>query len=147
MGSKGNSKESSEDYFWSDSFTEGVDVGEQPVVRKIDDNTLVYASEYFPSFLARVIISENVVIYVQYNGVVTIKTMNCLYLNEFLTDFDESTSLLSSKVDKVLKKHLESNNFELELDYFKPSANRADQDRIGRYAACCFGRRCQDIGP
>lgn len=66
-------------YTWSDEFSK--DDRKFSVV-KLDDNTKVYSSRYFPKELARVIISGDVVISIRYDGHVGMKTKKCLAANE-----------------------------------------------------------------
>lgn len=132
MRPKEDRREKGGDYVWTESFAEGEKAEQQQAVKDMGDNTFIYASEYFPSFLARVIISGDVVIYVKYNGQVRMKTIKCLYLNEkiFIEGIKKINPdkrmipLLSSKADKVFRRHLKSNKFhegyfKLEVDYAK----------------------------
>lgn len=64
---------------WSNTFSS--DKREFSVV-KFKDSTVIYSSKFFPSKIAKVIISGDVVIFVHYDGHVTMKTVKCLKANE-----------------------------------------------------------------
>lgn len=70
----------SQEFSWSDTLTT-TDKKKSPITR-LDDDTLVYSSKYFPGWLARVIISGDVVIFVHYDGDILMRTKNCLYPSE-----------------------------------------------------------------
>lgn len=92
--------------------------------KRIDDETIFYASKYLPSTIAKVIISSapKVVVFVHYNGDVTMKSTNCLYDNERELvkglqeiDVDKVPTWFSSP-DKALKKYLKLSPVD-ELDF------------------------------
>lgn len=107
------------DYTWSQTFSDG-EKGFSAI--RLDKNTVVYSSEYFPSLLARVIISGKVVIFVHHDGNVTMKWMQCLYPSERnlvagirkINTSSGISSRFSSKDDNALKKHLKSHPIEVE---------------------------------
>lgn len=114
LAEKRGPRESPESYTWTDSFSSD-DKREFSAVR-LDPNTVVYSSEYFPEGLARVLISGNLVTFVHYDGRVVIKNMQCLYINERILidgiekiDPDWKKTIFSSTGDKPLKKHLKRN--------------------------------------
>lgn len=107
---------------------------------KLDDNTLILSSKYFPSELARVIISGKVIIFVHHDGRVTMKTIDCLYLNEqklfvginkLINIIDDDNKLSLNKTnddDKTIKEYFEANpinesEFSLEQMYSKTYTN------------------------
>lgn len=73
------SKKATQKYSWSGDFHKD---DEEFSLRKLDHDTVVYSSQLFPSKLARVIISENLIFFVHYDGYVMIKEENCLMENE-----------------------------------------------------------------
>lgn len=115
---------------WSDTFTS--DQKDYSTVR-LDEDTVVYSSKYFPAELAKVIISGNVVIFVHYDGLVALKTKNCLYLNEKKLiagiykaegSGNKLAGIFHPKGDGAIKKHIKSSEFNeekfnLEQEYFK----------------------------
>lgn len=70
-----------ENYSWLSTYTNG---SKKSSILQLDDDTSVYTSKSFPSRLAMVIMSENVVIFIHFDGFVSMRTMNCLYPNEKL---------------------------------------------------------------
>lgn len=97
---------------------------------KLDDNTVAYSSKSFPSKLAKVIISGDLVAFIHYDGYVALKTKNCLYRNErILLDGINKTNekrfvLFSLKGDEIIKRHLSAKafneiKFNLEQEYYK----------------------------
>lgn len=106
-------------YIWSDNFSAGEK--EHSVIR-LDKNTVVYSSEYFPGFLARVIISGEVVIFIQYDGVVGMRSLVCLSPSEKnlivgikkINTGDGISSYFSSKGDKAFKKYLQAHPLDVE---------------------------------
>lgn len=110
-----------ESYTWSTNFS---GPQEYSVVR-LDDNTVVYSSRYFPSKVAKVIISGDIIIFVYYDGQVTMKPLNCLGLNEKIlikgikkikTDGKKSFSLFA-KDEGALKSYLASHKINEENFY------------------------------
>lgn len=116
-------------YTWSNTFSkEEREYSEE----RLDDNTLVFSSKYFPGNLAKLISSGNIVIFVYYDGRVVLKTLDCLYLNEkiLIRGINRSLinrsklSLFSSTGDNALRKYLEKSGineekFELEQKFIK----------------------------
>lgn len=102
--------ESPTSYIWTDTFSN--EQREFSVVR-LDPETLVYSSRYFPSKLGRVIISGSAVVFVHYDNSIALKTIGCLGPNERilvlgLKKINPATkkSVLSPTGDKILKRHL-----------------------------------------
>lgn len=101
---------------------------------KIDEpgyETRVFASTYFPSKLARVLISHELITFVHYDGTVRMKTDNCLGPNESIlieglkkVQIEAKKSFPLSSPEKALKKHLQRSpfdegSFNLEQEYSK----------------------------
>lgn len=119
---------SPQSYVWSDTYSS--DKREFSAI-KVDSRTTVYSSNVFPSELARVIVSGNVIIFAHYDGTLTMKTRNCLYRNEKILlagiekmDPDSQKTIFSSTGEKALRKHLKSNPisetaFDNEQSYMK----------------------------
>lgn len=129
-------------YTWSDTLS---NASQEYSAVKIDDDTLVYSSAYFPSKLAKVIFSGDLVFFVHYNGFIALKLKGCLYINEriLINGIDKMVksanglSLFSSP-DKVFKKYLKSkrfdeNKFKSEQEYCKTYTKKdfeAIEDKI-----------------
>lgn len=103
-------KESPCSYVWSDSFSS--DQRDFSVVR-LEPQTIVYSSQFFPSKLAKVVISGNVVVFVHYDGTVRMKYKHCLYLNEKILieglqkiNPEAKKSFFSKTGERVLRDHL-----------------------------------------
>lgn len=127
-------------YRWSTTFSRNL--REYSSIR-LDEDTLILSSKYFPPELAKVIICGNVIIFVHYEGLVTMKTIACLYLNEqkLLAGIDKlgvidygnklSPSSLSHKTsdeNEAMKEYLEINpindsEFSLEQMYSRTYTN------------------------
>lgn len=115
-------------YIWTDTLSS--DKEDYSEV-KLDDKTFVVSSKYFPSKLAKVIISDDVFIFVHNDGRVALKTEECLFLNERILvagiyrDYSgQWPILLPSTRGKALKKHLSSkkfneDKFNSEQEYYK----------------------------
>lgn len=108
-------EESPDFYIWSDEFSNN-QRGFSAV--RLDPQTVVYGSQYFPSVLARVIISGQLAAFVHYDGNVRMKTLYCLCENEKIfidglkrINVNGKNSMFAFAGDKVLKKHLENNSF------------------------------------
>lgn len=124
------SKVPTSQYSWSETFS----FGEREFsVTRLDKDTVVYSSAYFPEVLARVIISGQVVIFVRYDGKITLKFKKCLYPNEkILVDAIKKINLdcgisscFSPSEDHGLKKYLRTHrinktDFSDEQDYIRP---------------------------
>lgn len=105
----------SDEYTWSGAFQNQGSDGFS--LRKLDSDTIVYSSDRFPTRLARVIISRNLIFFVHYDGVLT-KEENCLMENErgliegvrrIKTEQSKGvTSLFHSSKDNGLKKYLQA---------------------------------------
>lgn len=68
------SKTSTDSYTWSDTFsTEDRNFS----VMRLDGSTVVYSSRYFPSKLARIIISGEIIISIRFDRSVVMKSMHC----------------------------------------------------------------------
>lgn len=80
MAEKRGPDKSSRSFTWSDNFSDNEKKKFSAV--RLGQNTVVYTSEYFPKGLARVIIYEELVIFVHYDGRVVMKTIHCLFINE-----------------------------------------------------------------
>lgn len=117
-------------YIWSGTYFSD-ETPEYSAVR-LDDETVVYSSQYFPKNLARVIISRYKVIFIHYDDDVIMKDLACLYINEKILidgirkiDVDRKrNSLIYPKGENALKKHLKSHpideaNFRNEQEYIK----------------------------
>lgn len=114
-------------YSWSETFSS--DQEEYSIV-KLDPRTIVYSSSYFPKELAKVIISGDVIVFVHYNGLVSLKTTKCLYLNEQILyeaikkidTSEKKKSIFSASGEKAMGKYLNSHkinelNFNSEQRY------------------------------
>lgn len=108
-------------FIWQRAFLADSDkLYEQQVFERIGTETTVYSSNYFPDWLARVIISGQVISFVHYSGTVVMKTLNCLYrferiFIEGIKQIDTSGKkrlFFRSSLDKVLKQHLHRNSFD-----------------------------------
>lgn len=78
-GSPVITKMPTESYAWSTTFSE--EEKEYSVI-KLDDDTSVISSKYLPSKIAKVIMSGDIIIFVYYDGQITMKRINCLASNE-----------------------------------------------------------------
>lgn len=76
-------------YIWSRDFLH--DAKKFSVVR-LKKNIVVYSSSHFPSNLAIVIATGKVVVFVNYDGNITLNTRNCLYNNQkiLLAEIDKN---------------------------------------------------------
>lgn len=116
LAEKRSPAESPQSFTWSVTYSS--DQKEYSVM-KLDANTIVYSSKFFPNKLAKVIISEGVIIFAHYDGTLTMKTINCLFSNEKILmeaikkiDLNgKKSSIFSSKGEKALRNHLESKPF------------------------------------
>lgn len=103
-------------YTWHEYFYE--DMKEFSAVR-IDDETVIISSKYFPGRLAKVIISGDIIVFVHYDGRVRIKTNKCLSLNEKILISGINKINLEGKKsscfhfsnDKPLKTYMKSQSF------------------------------------
>lgn len=89
-----------------------------------------YSTKYFPSKLAKVISSGDLVFFVHHNGFIALKLKRCLYINEriLINGIDKmeksANSLSLFSPDNVFKRHLKSKKFneekfESEQEYCK----------------------------
>lgn len=102
-------------YSWTHTFSN--DRIEYSAIR-LDRDTVIFSSKYFPKSLARVIIINEVgrglVIFVHYDGRISMKLHDCLFPNEWdlvrgikQIDVDgRHTTFFSAVGDKALKKYL-----------------------------------------
>lgn len=100
----------------------------------IDHNIVAYASPYFPSKLARVIMDADVVMFVHKNGYIAMKTINCLLPNEKILvkgikKINTGDHLIprmapvgDGTLDKYLRKHpIDESKFYTEQEYIEPA--------------------------
>lgn len=140
-------------YSWSDTIS---DERKEFSIVKLDEETLVFTSKYFPNGLAKVIMSGDVVIFVYPDGQLVMKTMPCLYKNEKrlidgIKKIDTSGkkyNIFSSNTDKALKIYLKFypinvDDFSEEQRYNKILTEKemADIDRAVRGASLGFHER------
>lgn len=91
----------------------------------------MFGSKHFPSQIARVLISHELIIFVHYDGTVRMKTDNFLDPNESIlierlkkVEIEASKSLSLSSPEKALERHLkrsafDEGSFDLEQNYSK----------------------------
>lgn len=117
------SKIPSERYTWSTNLSKQDDVKYSAV--RLDYNTVVFSSRFFPGDLAKLIYSGDLVIFVHYDGRVIIKRWDCMYLNEKILIRATNQNLVDQgglrlfiqSRDQAFKKFLEKNQFnEQEFD-------------------------------
>lgn len=123
------SKTPSAGYKWSATFSEDT---KKFSVTRLDESTVAYSSKYFPNKLATVIVSGKVVIFIHYDGRVTMKTKECLFANEnklfegiLKIKVDGKSSALWLKKDNPMRIFLMANqlieeDFDTEQYYFRP---------------------------
>lgn len=111
-------------YDWSDSFSAKK---KEYSLHRLPDDSSVFSSSYFPAKLARVVIGNDLVIFVGYDGRVLVKPNKCLLKNEQILisgvkkiNREEKTFCLfpNCKPDKALKKYLQANPFD-EIEFYK----------------------------
>lgn len=139
--------ESPKSYIWTNTFSS--EQSDYSVVR-LDPETLVYSSQYFPSKLGRVIISGPVVIFVHYDKSIALKTIGCLDPNERILvrglnkiNPETKKSVLSATGDKILKKHLKQNSIDEPKFYLEQKFAWTDSDNIDARAAIFYQSRRQ----
>lgn len=101
-------------FIWSGTFFS--DEARKYSAVRLNDNTVVYSSQYFPTGLARVIISDHIMIFIHYDDTITMKYEKCLCRDEKILingikkiDVDgKKISPFYPKEDKALKNHLKS---------------------------------------
>lgn len=133
------------DYIWSNTFSRDQ---REFFATRLDKNTVVYSSGYFPKVLARVIISGQAVIFVHYDGNITLKFMKCLYPNEKILihgikkiNVDGGiSSYISPSEDNGLRRYLRNHpisvsNFINEQNYIKPLTKEELRERAAKHAA------------
>lgn len=130
------------DYTWSQTFSKDE---KDFFVTRLDKNTVVYSSEYFPWYIARVIISGEVIIFVHNDGTVIMKTKNCLYPDEKnlikgikkINTSNGISACFSSRDDKALERHLRAhpidrNQLSREQRYKRPLTEAELRERAER---------------
>lgn len=111
-------------YIWSTLFF--YDESMEYSTIRLDDNTVVYSSRYFPNNLARVIITGKLVIFIHYDETITMKRIECLFINEEIlingiqtidVDGKRKHSLIKPKGENALKKYIK--NHPIDQDAFQ----------------------------
>lgn len=140
LAEKRGPQESPQSYTWSDTLSS--DRKDHSLV-KLEDNTRVYSSQYFPAELAWVIISGQIVTFVHFDGTVRMKTMSCLHLNEKILiegikkmDSDRRKPLFASTGEEALRKHLKHNP----IDASPHGTFQSEQKYVKTYPESPIGR-------
>lgn len=102
-------------FTWSETLSSD-ESEDTTVLSNLDAEYRLYSSKYFPSKLARVVISRNIAAFVHHDGTVRMKTTDCLGRNEKilieglkLVEPERDRTLFSPSGNKVLKKYLKQN--------------------------------------
>lgn len=111
-------------YTWKGTFSNESEP--RYYAKKLGKKTIALSSKHFPRGLSKVIISGKVIIFIQEDGTITMKTYKCLAKNEKILvkgiknilKYDDRGSWSIPKKDQPLKVHLQHNPID-KIDFFK----------------------------